>query len=256
MRYYDGLALGWTQADPMYRFAPDAAWAEPRRAGLYQFVLGNPVRYVDPDGRAVLGGTLMGAEFGAPLGPAGMAAGAVVGTVAAYMVGNAIGHSISNRLHSGGGTIPMKGVMAGASAVAAVAAHPTVANIANMAQGQPAAPAKSKTTTDVTDTPAPTEPPGCEPNQGGPSDATARPPDADVATSAGAPTRVRGDRMRESATLSQAIDQHDSIAKAQQAARQQGVGDATIESIKKSAQNVRTRLKQIRCAADVEDDID
>ncbi|MBK7193244.1 MAG: hypothetical protein IPH80_12255 [Myxococcales bacterium] len=51
VRYYDGLALGWTQADPMYRFAPDAAWAEPRRAGLYQSDLGNPVRYMDPDGR-------------------------------------------------------------------------------------------------------------------------------------------------------------------------------------------------------------
>jgi RHS repeat-associated protein len=51
VRYYDGLALGWTQADPMYRFVPDAAWAEPRRAGLYQFDLGNPVRYMDPDGR-------------------------------------------------------------------------------------------------------------------------------------------------------------------------------------------------------------
>lgn len=33
VRYYDGLALGWTQADPMYRFAPDAAWTEPRKAG-------------------------------------------------------------------------------------------------------------------------------------------------------------------------------------------------------------------------------
>lgn len=50
-RYYDGLMLGWTQADPLYRFRPDAAWGEPRRANLYQFVLGNPLRYYDPDGR-------------------------------------------------------------------------------------------------------------------------------------------------------------------------------------------------------------
>lgn len=54
VRYYDGLALTWTQADPMYRFVPDAAWTEPRRAGLYGFVLGNPVRYFDPDGRDII----------------------------------------------------------------------------------------------------------------------------------------------------------------------------------------------------------
>ncbi|MEZ4398587.1 MAG: toxin TcdB middle/N-terminal domain-containing protein [Kofleriaceae bacterium] len=51
VRYYDKVMIGWTQADPMYRFVPDAAWAEPRKAGLYGFVLGNPMRYVDPDGR-------------------------------------------------------------------------------------------------------------------------------------------------------------------------------------------------------------
>jgi RHS repeat-associated protein len=50
-RYYDGVLLGWTQGDPLYRFAPDAAWTEPRRANAYQYVLGNPVSYVDPDGR-------------------------------------------------------------------------------------------------------------------------------------------------------------------------------------------------------------
>ncbi len=151
----------------MYRFVPDAAWAEPRKAGLYQFDLGNPVRYVDPDGRAVLGGTLLGAEIGAPLGPVGMAAGAVVGTVAAYMVGNAIGHGISSRLHGGGGTIPMRAVLGGASTAAAVAAQPSLANIANLAQGKATALTASKTTTDVTDTPAPTEPPNCDPNETG-----------------------------------------------------------------------------------------
>ena len=50
-RYYDGVMLGWTQSDPLYRFSPDAAWVEPRKGNLYQYVLGNPVRYVDPDGR-------------------------------------------------------------------------------------------------------------------------------------------------------------------------------------------------------------
>jgi RHS repeat-associated protein len=61
VRYYDGVQLGWTQADPMYRFAPDAAWTEPRRANLYQFVLGNPIRYIDPDGRDGLGSYLWNA---------------------------------------------------------------------------------------------------------------------------------------------------------------------------------------------------
>lgn len=50
-RYYDRLSLTWTQADPLYRFAPDIAYDQPRRMGLYTFVLNNPLRYVDPDGR-------------------------------------------------------------------------------------------------------------------------------------------------------------------------------------------------------------
>lgn len=51
VRYYDGVLLGWTQADPLYRFNPEAAWTEPRRAQLYAFTLNNPLRYLDPDGR-------------------------------------------------------------------------------------------------------------------------------------------------------------------------------------------------------------
>ncbi len=50
-RYFDPLSLTWTQADPLYRFAPDAAWDEPRRANLYAFDLQNPLKYVDPDGK-------------------------------------------------------------------------------------------------------------------------------------------------------------------------------------------------------------
>ena len=49
-RYYDRLSLTWTQADPLYRFAPDLAYDEPRRTNLYTFVLSNPLRYVDPNG--------------------------------------------------------------------------------------------------------------------------------------------------------------------------------------------------------------
>ncbi len=50
-RYYDPLSLSWTQADPKYRFVPDAAWDEPRRANLFAFSGQNPLRFVDPDGR-------------------------------------------------------------------------------------------------------------------------------------------------------------------------------------------------------------
>ena len=49
-RYYDNVLIGWTQADPKYQVAPDAAWSEPRRAMLYRFTGNNPLRYIDPDG--------------------------------------------------------------------------------------------------------------------------------------------------------------------------------------------------------------
>jgi RHS repeat-associated protein len=49
-RYYDRLTLSWTQRDPLYAFAPDLAYDQPRRMGLFTFSLNNPLRYVDPDG--------------------------------------------------------------------------------------------------------------------------------------------------------------------------------------------------------------
>jgi RHS repeat-associated protein len=50
-RFYDPVSMTWISADPAFRFAPDAAWNEPRRANLYTFVLGNPLSGIDPDGR-------------------------------------------------------------------------------------------------------------------------------------------------------------------------------------------------------------
>ena len=52
-RYYDPLSLTWTRSDPLYRYQPERALADPRRGNLYTFSLNNPVRYVDPDGRDV-----------------------------------------------------------------------------------------------------------------------------------------------------------------------------------------------------------
>lgn len=49
-RYYDKTLVGWTQMDPLYRFAPAARWVKPRRGNLYSFVLNNANRYLDPDG--------------------------------------------------------------------------------------------------------------------------------------------------------------------------------------------------------------
>lgn len=54
-RYYDSQSLQFTRGDPMYRFAPDLAFAEPRRMNLYAFSLNNPVRYLDPDGADAIG---------------------------------------------------------------------------------------------------------------------------------------------------------------------------------------------------------
>lgn len=51
VRYYDKTLVGWTQADPLFRFAPDARWTDPRRGNLYAFSLNNSLRYIDPDGR-------------------------------------------------------------------------------------------------------------------------------------------------------------------------------------------------------------
>ncbi len=49
-RYYDPLTATWTQADPLYRMAPDFAYDEPRRMSPFTYVLNSPLRYVDPDG--------------------------------------------------------------------------------------------------------------------------------------------------------------------------------------------------------------
>jgi RHS repeat-associated protein len=49
-RYYDRTSMLWTQSDPSFRFAPESAWKQPRRAFQYEYSLHNPLRYLDPDG--------------------------------------------------------------------------------------------------------------------------------------------------------------------------------------------------------------
>jgi RHS repeat-associated protein len=88
-RYYDPLTLTWTQADPLYRFLPEAGLLEPRRMSLYMFSLNNPVRFVDPDGRSV-GGVLGGIAAGAAEGVRTVvkkAAAAAGGELLAWMTG-------------------------------------------------------------------------------------------------------------------------------------------------------------------------
>jgi RHS repeat-associated protein len=51
-RYFDKTLIGWSQADPLYIRAPDAAQlSTPRRANIYAFSLNNSLRHIDPDGR-------------------------------------------------------------------------------------------------------------------------------------------------------------------------------------------------------------
>ncbi len=49
-RYYDRMSAMWTSADPLYRFAPDLAWSEPRRTNSYALDLNNPMSFMDEDG--------------------------------------------------------------------------------------------------------------------------------------------------------------------------------------------------------------
>lgn len=167
VRYYDGVMLGWTQADPLYRFTPDAAWVEPRKGNLYQFVLGNPLRYYDPDGRSgTATGAIAGGAVGGPVGAAGGAGvGLVVDGVLAVGGAAAAGYltaKVVNLFRSGGGERPFGTgpITAGLAANIAMATAVTTATAATIAMSRP----KDTTDTKATDTPIDTPmPPGCRP---------------------------------------------------------------------------------------------
>ncbi len=88
VRYYDKTLIAWTQGDPLYRFAPDSAWTEARRARLYAFTGNNPLRYIDPDGRdfweIVFGSG--GAATGRAAGAGAAAAGLTLTTIATVAI--------------------------------------------------------------------------------------------------------------------------------------------------------------------------
>lgn len=134
-RYYDKMSMTWTQSDPLYRFAPDAAWTSPRKASLYSFNINNPLRYLDPDGRstipmpsmdpeAVRAAALATARVLAQAGPYGAAA--AVGLLAAVVVVTYWDDvSAPVRVPSPLGDRATKAAAAaGAAAVAAAAASP------------------------------------------------------------------------------------------------------------------------------------
>jgi hypothetical protein len=75
--------MSWIQADPAYRFEPDAAWDQPRRANLYAFEGQNPLRYIDADGRDF-------ADVLARIGTGISEAGAIAGAIGTGVVGGAV----------------------------------------------------------------------------------------------------------------------------------------------------------------------
>jgi RHS repeat-associated protein len=82
-RYYDNILMGWTHGDPLYRFNPDTRYSAPRKSNLYMYVIGNPVRYLDPDGLGIsdwllarIGDVAVTAMYAGPAGSAATSMGA------------------------------------------------------------------------------------------------------------------------------------------------------------------------------------
>ena len=108
-RYYDKTLIGWTQGDPLFRFAPDLLKTDPRAANLYIVDKSNPLRYLDPDGRfpgagevpdvpttfeqakALMEPFIAAGEEVASEGPAGQAVGGAIVFTGAVLTGIAIG---------------------------------------------------------------------------------------------------------------------------------------------------------------------
>ncbi len=101
-RHYDPLSMTWTQADPLFRFAPDLAYDQPRRMNLYSFSLNNPMRYLDPDGREGLGVT------------PGMSKAEAMRAVGDWINGNSVVNTVIDFIKPDGVDIAIMSVGAGA----------------------------------------------------------------------------------------------------------------------------------------------
>lgn len=248
-RYYDRTSMTWTQSDPAYRFTPDAAWANPRRATLYTMSLNNPNRYIDPDGRSPLTAMWGGAEFGAEAGSVAGPVGTVVGAVTGAAIGLGVYYVGSRMLSQGAG--------------ASYTVNDARCSSCHAERLQQAYnDSLSKQTSEATSKAIMSEnksPGGSETPSG--TDAAVAQEEMPTATNSSPASkekasRQHGDRMGEERSLSDALDQLDGITEAQRQARKSGVGDATIQSTKKSKQNVQNRLDRIKSAADLDDDDD
>ncbi len=256
VRYYDPLLLSWTQADPMYRFVPDAAWAEPRRGSLYLFAAGNPLRYLDPDGRDPLlagagaaGGGIGLAVGGPPGALIGVAVGTVVGTIIAgvatvHLVRYAKRHLYADR--------PLRPLLTTPKASSETRSRPTTEDSTTSTPAQPPPPGDCEPEDQTADFLADNLPVVGEMLAGALTEQGARDGDRSA-------KRRGGQKMTEGANVRARIEQLSGLGDLQAEARRQGVGDATVASTKKSQNNLRYALRRIRCQEDYreqDDDID
>ncbi|MFN0247582.1 MAG: RHS repeat-associated core domain-containing protein, partial [Kofleriaceae bacterium] len=238
-RYYDKTLIGWTQSDPLFRFEPDAAWISPRKANLYVFTLQNSLRYLDPDGRAPRTERewLHAQDAQTPRDE-------VVRTTD----GGAVLRGPSSPT-SRGNVEPVNFIPGLAGKVSQFLLHPDPPSPVDKPGGPRGGTSSS----------------GPDARLGNLADRAALPntrinllPKSDAS-----PARTKNDKMKESSTLNDALDQESGIRGAQQASRgpksyDDGTparGGAKIESIEKSKQNTQTRLNNIKSKDDV-DDID
>jgi len=101
-RYYGGIEGRFLSVDPTWS---SSALSQPQTWNRYSYVLNNPVRYTDPDGRCtnVLDCTL---EGGAVAGPTGAVVGAAVGVGIVYVGSKVNWRAVGEFLLSGGGGGP------------------------------------------------------------------------------------------------------------------------------------------------------
>lgn len=246
-RYYDPISMGWTQSDPKYRFTPDAVRRTPRETNLYLMVLGNPLRYRDPDGRNA---DAIAPAAQAALVAAGMMSGApvaIAGAVMAVSLGPAMeatkdlpGNNLVNAVTlMGGGLVELEVIRR-----AATNGPPPTEN-----DGPKIPPLQHNSDESIKAAPKGGGGGRSGGGTGGPGGA------GGAGGGSGGGGRVRGDRMSEDTSLDDALDQLDGISDEQTKSGQNG-GDraATIQSIEKSRRNVQNRFDRIKSSTDIDVD--